>query len=178
MYNNLEIKVKVEKWVDRELYLDYTEIVESQGSIFWEEETYDDLDKDKNIIVLKPWTYSKNDDDDLDTDLVWVPLTGTFTFTSPIGAKWTASILTTEGDPVFRFLTPQGEVVPNISGTIDGYYDDKGNYHYYSSDLSIVSLESEPQHKNSAKLQIVVTLPNGTVLPSGFGEYTIVQNPL
>lgn len=63
------------------------------------------------------------------------------------------------------------QAVTSISGYIDGT-----DYPY---EFSIVSLEQEPEHENSAKLQITVTLANGTVLRvPDFDNYTIIQNPL
>lgn len=168
-YTELNLDVDIVPWGNRELFLDYTETVSSDGSITWQEDTYDNYDNANGTIVLKPWGEFYDDNDDND-DKEWIPLIGSFKLLTPIAATWTASLLTTAGDPVFRFLTPQGEAVPNISGTINGQI----------SDISIISLESQPQRTNSAKLQIIVTLPNGTVLrvPSGFDKYTIVQNPL
>lgn len=158
-----DFTVKVETWEDKELFIDYDQSVTSDGGIYWWPNSYYEKDDQTGIIIIKPWQYNEWD------DLVWVPVEGDFTLLTPKGAKWTASLITTDGDPVFRFLTVQGETLTSISGYIDGF----------KSEFSIVSLENQPQQKNSAKLQIVVTLPDGTVLnvPDKF-RYTIVQNPL
>lgn len=158
----LELKVMIMPWEERELELDYTETVSSAGPISWDENSYHDFDSSRGVIILKPWAESES-------GKYWEPLTGSFTLLTPIGAMWTASLIPTEGDPVFRFLDQMGEPSPAISGEVDGW----------SYNLSIVSLEQSPTHINRAKLQIIVTLGNGTVLrvPSEFDNYTIVQNP-
>lgn len=104
-----------------------------------------------------------------------VPLIGNFGLQTPVGAKWTAYLISTGGVQDAFCFSDNGNETQTMSGVIDG----SSNF-----TLPIVSTVEAPNLLSSAILQVIVTLGNGTVLevplaPEGasFKNYTIVQNP-
>lgn len=111
--NNGKIFVTVDilPWTERNLTLDYTEIVNvsQEGKLRWTEDTYqnqylvqpdtDDtetgvtgINSDKEcVVVMKEWRSMEFGNSEC------VPLEGTFTIESPIGATWSAHLLQTAG---------------------------------------------------------------------------------
>lgn len=165
----VDLTFTVNDWVETSFEMNYTETVTVSQALEWMS-GFTEHDSDGNV-VIKPWTF------DSETGApTWVPLTARFGLSSPIGATWSVHLISLEGTPdAFAFYN-NGILQTSVSGTIDGKT---------LSDLVIVSLNDEPSELNSAKLQIIVTLGNGTVIeapvtPSnaGYKNYTIVQNPL
>lgn len=137
---------------------------------------------DNGRIVMKPWSANGS-----------VPVKINFVITSPVGLSWKAFLLSTDGTPnAFAFYQSdstgepitdengQRVIVPSVSGIIDGHT---------RSYLNIVSVNPAPEVTNYAKLQVVVTLADGSVeevnvvapgvfTDTGVKNYTIVQSTL
>lgn len=171
---NVELTVKVADWVEKSLTLDYSETVTVDRKLRWEPETYQSYDPATGNILLRPWSTTESRVD------LWVPLKGYFMIQTPVGAKWIASLIPSDGDPVIMFLDDNNNPVQTVSGQIDGVT---------MAELRIVSTDVNPVSPNKARLQIIVSLPNGTVLEpdltpdntsgdNDFQYFTIVQNPI
>ena len=162
-----ELTFNVAPWVESSFDLDYTQTVSVSKALDWKS-GYEEID-DSGYVVIKPWT------SDPETGVpTWVPLTGQFALESPVGATWSAHLITEEGAPNAFAFYKNGEIHTSVSGTIDGKA---------LSDIIIVSLNDEPTEVNSAKLQVVVTIGTAVIeapLTSStkFKNYTIIQNPL
>lgn len=139
--NNGKIFVTVDilPWTERNLTLDYTEIVNvsQEGKLRWTEDTYqnqylvqpdtDDtetgvtgINSDKEcVVVMKEWRSMEFGNSEC------VPLEGTFTIESPIGATWSAHLLQTagQGGDAFAFQDI------NADGDFLFEEDDTGNLH-------------------------------------------------
>lgn len=172
-----EITVTVDNWNESSLTLDYTESILVSNPLSWVPNTFENTAENGSVIIVKPWATTENGS-------TWIPLVGTFGFQSPIGARWTAYLLTTVGDEdSFAFMDESNpddygnpSLVPSISGIIDGKT---------LSTLKIVTLDPAPEQQNRARLQILVTIGEGssaTVTEAeAYGNidyFTIVQNPL
>lgn len=162
-----EISVTVEEWNEVDpLYIEYSKTVTMSEPIYWEPSTYESKTPmdEETVIVLKPNVLNP------DGYIEYPPLMAFFEFLTPMGATWTATLLPIQGEPVITFTDYGGdEMFPTMSGEIPG-----------GGQLLIVSRQyTATDQPNIARLQIVVKLANGTVLemPSGFGNYLIVQNP-
>ncbi len=165
----------VDSWIESNFALDYTETVTISNQIDWLSGYVPELDGSKYDseynVVIQPWTT-----DQVTGVPTWVPLIARFGLSSPIGATWSAHLIPVEGNTdAFQFFN-NGILQTTISGTIDGST---------MQELVIVSLDDEPSGDgNSAKLQVVATLANGTVLEvpltgnATYKNFTIVQNPL
>lgn len=165
----------VEPWIENTFTLDYTETVTISKELDWLSGYVPGIDGNKfdseYNIVIQPW----RTDQETGTP-TWVTLTARFGLSSPIGATWSAHLIPVEGNTeAFQFLN-NGVLQTTVSGTINGTS---------LTDLIIVSQDDEPSgNGNSAKLQIVATLANGTVLEvpltgnTTYKNFTIVQNPL
>ncbi len=180
---NAEVNLSVVEWDEMEYYLDYTSIVTvgevdepgftKAGLMGWSD--YETLTKTEEGYVIE----LKANSTTLDGYPVYSPIRGIFIIQTPVGAKWTATLLPIEGNPVIYF-DDWGIHTPTISGTVEAFENEDGTIEYWPGWFSISSHETAPKDKpNVARLQIVVTLANGTVLemPSNFGNYIIVQNP-
>lgn len=174
-----EIEVDVRQWEESEFNLDYTESVTVPNKLNWNPATY--LGNENGVVVVKPWTTTED-------GATWSPLVGTFGIQTPVGAKWTAYLLTVSGaEDAFRFLDySQPDEASGTSFTmvssVDGIVDGK------MSSLTIVTTDPDPAQQNRARLQVVVTIGEGsaaTVIEAditpentSYKNYTIVQNPL
>lgn len=175
--SEVNLTFTVAPWIESTYSLDYTQSVTVAKPLEWRSgyEESDDTGQAadaKGEVVIKPWTI--NPDSGVPE---WVPLTGRFGLSTPKGATWSAHLIPMEGAPnSFAFLI-NGELHTTVVGTIDGTT---------LSDIVIVTLDNEPATLNSAKLQIVVTIPgNSTVIEApvvpaevSYKNYTIVQNPI
>lgn len=162
-------------WSKNSFDMDYTETVLFYNQLQWLSGYVSDIDgqivDSEGNIVIQPWT--TNPETGVST---WIPLEVRFGLSSPVGATWSAHLIPVNGNTnAFQFLN-NDVLSTTVSGTIDGKT---------LSDLFIVSQDAEPSGDgNSAKLQVVVTLGNGTVIEapltgsSVYKNYTIVQNPL
>lgn len=167
--NDARLTFTVADWTPETFTLSYTEAVTVYEPLQWLSGFLEN-DSDGNV-VIKPWTTTETGAS------TWVPLTARFGLQSPVGATWSAYLIGVEGAPNSFVFLDNGEMKPSVSGVITGNK---------LSDLVIVSQDSEPSgNGNSARLQIIVTLGNGTVLEadvtpegSAFKNYLIVQNPL
>lgn len=165
----------VDPWIESTFTLNYTETVTISEPLDWLSGYVPGIDGNKfdseYNVVIRPWT--NNPETGVPT---WVPLTARFGLSSPIGATWSAHLIPVEGNTdAFQFLN-NGVLQTTVSGTIDGSS---------LQDLVIVSQDDQPSgNGNSAKLQVVATLANGTVLEvlltgdNTYKNFTIVQNPL
>ena len=175
-----EITVDVKEWDSSSFNLDFTESVIIQNKLQWTPGSYEAKDDATGVVVVKPWTTTAEGES-------WSPMTGTFGIQSPVGATWTAYLISTAGDnEAFAFLdrnTPDengnASLVPSVSGVIDGKN---------LSTLTIVSTDPDPAEQNRALLQIVVRVGDGasgsvieadlTPENTSYKYYTIVQNTL
>ena len=175
-----EITVDVKEWDSSSFNLDFTESVIIQNKLQWTPGSYEAKDDATGVVVVKPWTTTAEGES-------WSPMTGTFGIQSPVGATWTAYLISTAGDnEAFAFLdrnTPDENgnpsLVPSVSGVIDGKN---------LSTLTIVSTDPDPAEQNRALLQIVVRVGDGasgsvieadlTPENTSYKYYTIVQNTL
>lgn len=160
-----EITVRVDDWKESTTTLDYTEAVTVSESIVWTPGSYDNNpDPYLGTVKMLSWDASNKS----------VPLECTFTLTTPSGAKWTAYLIPKEGNTdAFAFIDGEGNTVGTaVSGTVKNT----------ETTLRIVSTEQFPDVLNSAVLQIVVTLGNGTNIEAdvtgnkSFKNYTIIQD--
>lgn len=160
-----EIIVSVDEWKESETTLDYTEAVTVSSGIQWTPGSYDNNpDPYLGMVKMLSWDASNKS----------VPLECTFTLTTPSGAKWTAYLIPKEGNTdAFAFIDGEGNTVGTaVSGTVKNT----------ETTLRIVSTEQFPDVLNSAVLQIVVTLGNGTNIEAdvtgnkSFKNYTIIQD--
>ena len=169
-----EITVDIQPWQMSSMNLDYTESIVIPNKLAWTPNTYES--NNGGIVVVKPWTTSA------EGGSTWVPLVGQFGIQSPVGATWTAYLLTLEGDEgAFAFLDQNNELQPHLTGVIDGKT---------LSTITIVTQDPEPSSINRARLQVVVTVGEGasaTITDTGanltpnnsdYDYFTIVQNPL
>ncbi len=168
--NEASLTFTVEEWIENGFSMNYTETVTVYPKLEWLS-GFTEHDTEGNV-VIKPWTTNP------ETGVpMWVPLTARFGLQSPVGATWSAYLITIEGAPNTFVFLDNGEMKPSVSGTITGTT---------LSDLIIVSQDDTPSGEgNRARLQVVITLGNGTVMeadltPEGtnYKNYTIVQNPL
>ena len=176
-----EITVNVQDWTPSSFNLDFTESVIISNKLQWTPGSYQNIDTNDGLVVVKPWTTTA------DGKLTWSPLSGRFGIQSPVGATWTAYLLTTSGDnEAFCFLDKNNldengnpSLVPTVSGIIDGKT---------LAELTIVSMDPEPSEQNRAFLQIVVNVgegASGTVIEAdltpentSYKYFTIIQNTL
>lgn len=176
-----EITVNVEDWTPSSFNLDFTESVIISNKLQWTPGSYQNIDTNDGLVVVKPWTTTA------DGTSTWSPLTGRFGIQSPVGATWTAYLLTTSGDnEAFCFLDKNNldgngnpSMVPTVSGIIDGKT---------LAELTIVSTDPDPAEQNRAFLQIVVNVgegASGTVIEAdltpentSYKYFTIIQNTL
>lgn len=170
MDTEADITVNVADWIPKTFTLDYSETLTVSQKLQWTPNSYFSKNDNTGIVITKPWVTGDNGVP------TWIPITASFGIQSPLGATWIASLIPLEGSTnAFGFLV-NGELKTTASGTIVSPY---------KYNLSIVSMNDSPTTRNSAKLQVVVTLANGTVLeanltPDGstYDNYTILQNPV
>lgn len=160
-----EITVKVGDWVEQPPYnLDYSDNVGVSEYLSWTAGSYQSLDNVTGQLVLKPWS------------TVQSPAECSFGINTPVGASWTASLITTAGTQgAFRFLDADNNPVQTVGGTISGTT---------LQTLKIVSVDPTPTVLSSARLQVIVRLGNGKYIEAplvnpnlSFKNYTIIQNP-
>ena len=162
------ITVNVTPWTESGLNLDYTNQVGVSQRISWNESTVNGNNTAQGYVVVKPWTVNAGGQS------IPVAAQCTFGISAPMGATWTAYLLTSEGaQGAFRFADAAGNQTDTFSGTVDGTL----------STLRIVSTDATPSQTNSARLQIVVRLANGTYIDANicpenaaYRYYTIIQN--
>lgn len=175
-----EIEVSVLPWEMSEFNLDYTESVTIPNKMVWRTGTYQG--NENGLVVVNPWTLTEAGTP------TYSPLVGTFGIQTPVGAKWTAYLLTVSGDEdAFAFLDyskpdetsgTSYSIMPSVSGVVDGK----------TSTLTIVTTDPDPAEQNRARLQVVITIGEGasaTIMEAditpentAYKNYTIVQNPL
>lgn len=158
-----QITVNVLDWDDEEVIWDYSDNpgLSTGGEIEWVAGTYQgQVNRTDATVVTRQ-------------DLK--PLECHFTLASPINATWRALLVPAGGDPnAFRFLDADGNQVESVTGVIDGS----------QISLSITATDPTPQVQNRARLQIIVTTPDGRsmtadVLNGQYGSnkyFTIIQN--
>lgn len=154
-----EISIDVADWAEETLTLDYTENVAVSNELSWTE-GYSSLNAANAYVITQPW----HDDQP-------VQLVGTFGISNPVGAIWTASLITTEGATgAFLFVDSEGNQVETVSGEVDGET---------LSTIRIVTRDPAPQQRNAALLQVVVSL-NGHYMEVPLytdKKFQIIQNP-
>lgn len=171
----LQLTATVADWEDAEFNLDYTETVNTtdNGKIDWYNgtfysETFNETTGLGQLIVL-PWAYNEEAQE-------YRPVAArcSFGLSSPDGALWVASLITTQGETsAFRFLNEDGEPVETIQGQIDKNQTQLNT-------LSIVPTIEHPTVNSSARLQIMVSVNGGerwveATTPDILGRWTIVQ---
>lgn len=171
----LQLTATVADWEDAEFNLDYSETVSTtdNGKIDWYNgsfysETFNETTGQGELIVL-PWAYNEEAQE-------YRPVAArcSFGLSSPVGALWVASLITTQGETsAFRFLTEAGEQVETIQGRIDANQTQLNT-------LSIVPTIEHPTVNSSARLQIMVSVNGGerwveATTPDILGQWTIVQ---
>lgn len=172
----VKIDVEVEKWDEKKLELEYTELVTVLKRLEWEPGTYvPSSDINNCTVVMQPWA-GPDESSPVEYPVV---LEGSFCITNPLGSTWTAYLLLEEGvSDSFAFLDDNGVQQPHVSGLVNGSNA--------AVTIRIVTTNNQPTEVNSVKLQVVVTLPDGntvieapmTPVNSEYKNYTIVQNPL
>lgn len=171
----LLLTATVADWEDAEFNLDYSETVSTtdNGKIDWyngtfSSETFNEATGQGELIVL-PWAYNEEAQE-------YRPVAArcSFGLSSPVGALWVASLITTQGETsAFRFLTEAGEQVETIQGRIDANQTQLNT-------LSIVPTIEHPTVNSSARLQIMVSVNGGerwveATTPNILGRWTLVQ---
>ena len=167
-----ELSIDVQPWQESTFNLDYTESIVIPNKLTWTPNTYES--DNEGTVVVKPWTTTA------EGTSTWVPLVGQFGIQSPVGATWTAYLLTLEGDEgAFAFLDNDSNLQPHLTGVVDGKT---------LSTIKIVTQDPEPSALNRARLQVVVTIGEGasaTITEADlrrdgatYEYFTIVQNPL
>lgn len=161
------ISIDITDWTTNDVNLDYTETVTVSPRITWIKGTYESLNKNNGYVYVKPWT----------ADNKPVLLQATFKIRTPENAVWTAYLIQKEGNSndAFMFTDKNGEnETPTVSETVSKTGDE--------TTLYIKPTIQNPVELNSAILQVVVTLGNGTTIevplvPSDINgkNFTIVQ---
>lgn len=167
--------VRVDNWAPVEINLTYTETVTVEPRIDWIEGSYLNEDTETGRIYARPWSGDNA-----------VLMHCTFKIRTPQGAKWTAYLIPLEGtnNAAFQFTDKDGNDLK----------DEEGNV-LTTSTSGVVTTDTEltnlyikptiqtPTELNSAILQVVVTLGNGTTIEvpltqinDKYKNYTIVQN--
>ncbi len=165
------LSVEIVPWVVNTLFLNYTQTVVVNPTLVWDDMTFESYDNSTGIIEVKTWSHNPK------------PVVGTFTIQEPVGATWTAYLLPKDGSPsAFSFCYYDEEMESYqpigfnyIAGIIDGE----------EIELAICSTMETISEENSAILQVLVRLENGTILEAPlvsknypFSRYTFVQKPL
>ena len=163
----LELTATVADWEDAEFTLDYTETVNTAtgGQITWLSGFASaPVENSVGTVTVLPWSEKKP-----------VPLQFSFGLSNPVGAMWTASLITTEGETsAFRFVNENGEQVETMQGRIN---KDNTQLTY----LSIVPTIEHPSVNSKARLQIMVWIGGGNdrfvdaTTPNILGTWTIQQ---
>ena len=163
----LELTATVADWEDAEFTLDYTETVNTAtgGQITWLSGFASaPVENGVGTVTVLPWSEKKP-----------VPLQFSFGLSNPVGAMWTASLITTEGETsAFRFVNENGEQVETMQGRIN---KDNTQLTY----LSIVPTIEHPSVNSKARLQIMVWIGGGNdrfvdaTTPNILGTWTIQQ---
>ncbi len=171
----LQLTATVADWEDAEFNLDYSETVSTtdNGKIDWYNGTFysETFTEDTGLgeLIVLPWAYNEEAQE-------YRPVAArcSFGLSSPVGALWVASLITTQGETsAFRFLTEAGEQVETIQGRIDANQTQLNT-------LSIVPTIEHPTVNSSARLQIMVSVNGGerwveATTPDILGQWTIVQ---
>ncbi len=164
-----ELTVNVADWTPNEFNIDFTETVTIAQKLRWTDGSF--KSNSNGTLQLLPWTTNAAG------NLTYVPLVGTFGLQSPQGATWTAELIATgDTQEPLRFLDQNNQIVPRVSGVVDGKL----------KTLRIVSTDPDPTVVNSARLVVVVTVGENTYIevdltPDNTPDYknfTIIQNPL
>lgn len=166
---SLDVTVNVKDWNDEEIIYDYTENVgvADKGELKWNDATRYSIIPETFTVIILPFGENETP----------TPLEGSFTLSSPVSGKWSASLIGIEGEPdAFYFIDDYGYETEVISGTIT----DPAT----PTNLRIVPRYPTSKQARSARLQVTVTLLNGQsiiadVVGSGGGgrNYaTIKQN--
>ncbi len=167
--NALLFKVAVLPWGVRYHEVDFTDHVgiAEDGALALDADTYASFDKQTGRVVLPDYPAGT---------------TGSFGISSPIGARWFAYLITTEGEMnQIQFETTDEEgktvTVPYLSGLIDGK----------KTHFKVVSTSSAGSQPRAAILQVIVTMLDGLSVPVDilkgveYGEdlehITFIQNP-
>lgn len=119
-------------------------------------------------VVATPWTTNS------EGIQIPVPLVCDFGFQSPLGATWQAYLVGDNG--AFRFVDAAGAVIGEnmVEGTINNSL----------TTLRIVTTDPAPQQQFTAKLQIVVLMPDGSVIEAhssnsdDYENFTIIQEAI
>lgn len=162
-----DIQIEVGPWQDTELNLSYTETVTVSPRITWTDGTYENIKTSTGEVYVRPWSGETP-----------VLLSCTFKIRTPENAVWTAHLIPKEGsdNSAFVFSDKEGnDATSSISGIV-------------KNDMELTTLYIKPTVQtpielNSAILQVVVTLGNGTTIEvpltpadAGYKNFTIVQN--
>lgn len=164
-----EITVNVAEWQtpeDGDYELDFTNTLVFPNKLRWlsgvnNPDTY----LATGNVVTTPWTTNS------EGIQIPVPLVCDFGFQSPLGATWQAYLVGDNG--AFRFVDQTGAVVGEnmVEGTINNSL----------TTLRIVTTDPVPQQQFTAKLQIVVLMPDGSVIEAhssnsdDYENFTIIQ---
>lgn len=166
--NALLLNVKVQPWVPEYYEFDFTHNVgiADDGALEFTPDTYASLDKKTGRLVLNDYPKAT---------------IGTFGISEPIGARWSASLVTTSGELnaiQFQVTDENGNTstTPHISGIIDGK----------KTSFKVVATQKAGAEQSTAVLQVIVTLLDGLSVPVNIlksTEYekveniTFIQNP-
>lgn len=168
----LELTATVADWEEEVFNLDYSQTVNTtnDGRIDWVAGTFqsENMTEDGHgTLIVSPWRIPEGE-----TDYKPVDVELTFGLASPVGAFWTASLLSIEGDPAaFRFVDAYGNEQVTISGRIDGK----------QQRLKIRPMVEKPTVNSRVRLQIIVSLAGGqqfvdATVSTILGDWIIVQS--
>lgn len=183
----VDIKLEVKQWEGVDNKLDYSENVSVSNAMAWISGTYEGtVDVENSTVNILPWANAGATD-------VQRPLVGTFGIQTPVGAIWSASFIDLSGEYgsfAFLHIDPEDpnkkEFIKNEDGTyanfpsVSGLIDGKT-----LSTIYIVSTNPNPTDYQTARLQVLVALPDGSSIieadlcpKKNQSNYTIVQRPL
>lgn len=167
-----EITVNVANWQtpnEGDYNLDFTNTLLFPNKLNWISGVYNSgTYRDTGNVVATPWVTNS------DNTQSPVPLVCEFGFQSPIGATWQAYFV---GDAsAFKFVDENGATV--------GETMTEGTINNKMSTLRIVTTDPNPSRQYAAKLQIVVLMPDGSVIEAhssdseSYENFTLIQESI
>ncbi len=167
--NALLLTVKVLPWLSEYNEIDFTHNIAmaEDGTLQFQTGTYQSLNKTTGRLVLRPFPETA---------------VGSFGISQPVGATWYASLVTTAGELnaiQFQLTNEDGSTytTSTISGVIDGT----------KTVFKVIPVMAAGTQQRTAKLQVVVTLPDGFSIPvnilksteygANIENITFIQNP-
>lgn len=165
-----DITVSIADWTPNVFTLDFNDtlVFMQDGKMNWVKGTYQSIDEETGSVIMLPWKTNAAGNESP------VPAICTFGFSSPIGAKWQAFLLGDSG--AFQFVDAAGKVIG------ENYIE--GNIQNKLVTLYIVTTDPQPTENHTAKLLIVASLPDGSIMEAhtsnspNYDNFTLVQNKL